>query len=63
LSNRSNPTEQTEQWRQQALDALDIVDSGTESAFDGLVQAASAICGTPIALISLIVSLTAWAML
>jgi len=40
--------------RQQALDALDIVDSGTESAFDGLVQAASAICGTPIALISLI---------
>jgi diguanylate cyclase (GGDEF)-like protein/PAS domain S-box-containing protein len=54
LSNRSNPTEQTEQLRQQALDALDIVDSGTESAFDGLVQAASAICGTPIALISLI---------
>ena len=40
--------------RQQALDALDIVDSGTESAFDGLVQAASAICGAPIALISLI---------
>ena len=54
MPNRSNPTEQTEQWRQQALDALDIVDSGTESAFDGLVQAASAICGTPIALISLI---------
>jgi len=54
LSNLSNPTEQTEQLRQQALDALDIVDSGTESAFDGLVQAASAICGTPIALISLI---------
>jgi diguanylate cyclase (GGDEF)-like protein/PAS domain S-box-containing protein len=54
LSNRSNPTEQTEQLRQQALDALDIVDSGTESAFDGLVQAASAICGAPIALISLI---------
>ena len=54
MSNLSNPTEQTEQLRQQALDALDIVDSGTESAFDGLVQAASAICGTPIALISLI---------
>jgi diguanylate cyclase (GGDEF)-like protein/PAS domain S-box-containing protein len=51
LSNHSNPTEQL---RQQALDALDIVDSGTESAFDGLVQAASAICGAPIALISLI---------
>ena len=54
LPNRSNPTEQTEQWRQQALDELEIVDSGAESAFDGLVQAASAICGTPIALISLI---------
>lgn len=51
MSNHSNPTEQL---RQQALDALDIVDSGTESAFDGLVQAASAICGAPIALISLI---------
>ena len=34
--------------------SLEIVDSGAESAFDGLVQAASAICGTPIALISLI---------
>ena len=54
LPNRSNPTEQTEQWRQQALNELEIVDSGAESAFDGLVQAASAICGTPIALISLI---------
>ena len=54
MPNRSNPTEQTEQWRQQALDELEIVDSGAESAFDGLVQAASAICGTPIALISLI---------
>ena len=54
MPNRSNPTEQTEQWRQQALNELEIVDSGAESAFDGLVQAASAICGTPIALISLI---------
>jgi GAF domain-containing protein len=54
LPSRSNPTEQTEQWRQQALDELDIVDSGVESAFDGLVEAASVICGTPIALISLI---------
>lgn len=54
LPNRSNPSEQTEQARQQALDELDILDSGAESAFDGLVQAASAICGTPIALISLI---------
>lgn len=44
----------TEHLRQQALDALGILDSDSESAFDGLVQAASAICGTPIALISLI---------
>jgi diguanylate cyclase (GGDEF)-like protein/PAS domain S-box-containing protein len=54
LPHHSNPVEQSELLRQQALDALDILDSDNESAFDGLVQAASAICGTPIALISLI---------
>ena len=31
-----------------------VLDSEAEAAFDGLVQAAAAICGTPIALISLI---------
>jgi len=43
-----------ERRRQQALDALGVLDSDAEAAFDGLVQAAAAICGTPIALISLI---------
>jgi diguanylate cyclase (GGDEF)-like protein/PAS domain S-box-containing protein len=47
-------SQQTEQWRQEALDALEILDSSTEPAFDGLVQAAATICGAPIALISLI---------
>jgi diguanylate cyclase (GGDEF)-like protein/PAS domain S-box-containing protein len=40
--------------RQQALDALEVLDSEPEAAFEGLVQSAAAICGTPIALISLI---------
>jgi diguanylate cyclase (GGDEF)-like protein/PAS domain S-box-containing protein len=31
-----------------------VLDSGAEASFDGLVHAAAAICGTPIALISLI---------
>jgi diguanylate cyclase (GGDEF)-like protein/PAS domain S-box-containing protein len=46
--------QQAELLRQQALDALGILDTGNESAFDGLVEAAAAICGTPIALISLV---------
>jgi len=45
---------QAEQRRQLALEALQVLDSDAEAAFDGLVQAAAAICGTPIALISLI---------
>ena len=40
--------------RQQSLDRLAVLDSVAEASFDGLVQAAAAICGTPIALISLI---------
>lgn len=40
--------------RQQSLDRLSVLDSGAEASFDGLVHAAAAICGTPIALISLI---------
>ncbi len=38
----------------QALHALDVLDSAPEAQFDALVQAASLVCGTPIALISLI---------
>ena len=40
--------------RQRSLDSLAVLDSGAEASFDGLVQAAAAICGTPIALISLV---------
>ena len=43
-----------EALRQQDLDALLVLDSEAEASFDGLVQAAATICGTPIALISLI---------
>jgi diguanylate cyclase (GGDEF)-like protein/PAS domain S-box-containing protein len=48
------PADRAEQQRQQALDALEVLDSEPELAFEGLVQAAAAVCGTPIALISLV---------
>ena len=38
----------------EALRALHVLDSAPEAQFDALVQAASLVCGTPIALISLI---------
>lgn len=40
--------------RQQALQRLEILDSEAEPAFDDLTALASAICGTPISLISLL---------
>ncbi|MDQ3159676.1 MAG: EAL domain-containing protein, partial [Pseudomonadota bacterium] len=40
--------------RQRALDALRLTDSLPEPAFDAVVRVASAICGVPISLISLI---------
>ena len=43
-----------ESARQLALDRLGVLDSKAEESFNGLVQAAAAICGTPIALISLV---------
>lgn len=43
-----------ESRRQQALDQLEVLDTPAEEAFDGLVRAAAALCGTPVALISLI---------
>ena len=38
----------------EALRALNVLDSAPEAQFDALVQTASLVCGTPIALISLI---------
>ncbi len=43
-----------ESARLAALHALDVLDSPPEPEFDALVRAAAALCGTPIALISLI---------
>jgi len=48
------PAGEREASRQRSLDLLAVLDTGAEASFDGLVQAAAAICGTPIALISLI---------
>lgn len=43
-----------------ALRALDVLDTGPEAGFDALVQAASAVCGVPISLISLIDTHRQW---
>jgi PAS domain S-box-containing protein len=43
-----------EKDRQRALDALGVLDTGPEQAFDQITELAAAICGTPIALISLV---------
>ncbi len=40
--------------RLQALRALDVLDSGSEREFDALVQAAAAVCGVPVSLVSLV---------
>ncbi|RZL12001.1 MAG: GAF domain-containing protein [Rubrivivax sp.] len=45
---------QAETRRQAELDALQILDTPPEAAFDDLVRMAADICGTPIALVSLI---------
>ena len=46
--------------RLQSLRAFDILDTPPEQAFDDLVKLAAAICGTPIALISLVDSGRQW---
>ena len=43
-----------EQKRLAALEKLEILDSGREREFDALAETASLVCGTPVALISLI---------
>jgi diguanylate cyclase (GGDEF)-like protein/PAS domain S-box-containing protein len=48
------PLRDNEEQAVQALRALDVLDSPPEAQFDALARAASAVCGTPIALISLI---------
>ncbi len=48
------PMPDNENDRIAALHALGILDSGSKPEFDALVEIASAICGTPISLVSLI---------
>lgn len=53
-SNNVDAAHEREAERQSALDALRITDSLPEPTYDAVVQLASVVCGTPIALISLI---------
>lgn len=54
MTHRSAPLPLDEARRIQALERLHILDSLPERAFDDIVELASAICSTPIALVSLI---------
>jgi len=48
------PTHQDESRRQRELDTYHVVDTLPEAAFDDITRLASILCGTPIALVSLI---------
>lgn len=56
----ATPYPVNEEARLRALAALDVLDSEPEHAFDALVRAASALCGTPISLVSLVDSDRQW---
>lgn len=50
----SNPAVATESSRQQALDSFRILDTLPDAVYDEVVGLASHICGTPVALVSLV---------
>jgi anti-anti-sigma regulatory factor/PAS domain-containing protein len=60
LSVYSAPVPPTETARQAALDAYQILDTSPEEAFDDLTALAAQICGTPIALVSLVDTNRQW---
>ena len=51
---------ETERRRLARLRMLDVLDSGPEPVFDALVRVAASVCGTPIALVSLIDDQRQW---
>lgn len=60
MTHRPAPLPLDEARRIQALDHLHILDSLPEQAFDDIVELASVVCGTPIALVSLIDDQRQW---
>ncbi|HEX7149883.1 MAG TPA: GAF domain-containing sensor histidine kinase [Thermoanaerobaculia bacterium] len=56
----SPPLPQDELARLRALEALHILDTAPEAAYDDLTRLASIVCGTPIALVSLVDASRQW---
>ncbi|MBS0428005.1 MAG: response regulator [Proteobacteria bacterium] len=60
MSRRGAPLPPDEDRRLAALDELQVLDTGAEAVFDDVVLLASQLCGTPIALVSLIDAERQW---
>ena len=60
MSSRGAPLPPDEERRLAALDDLKVLDTGAEAVFDDVVLLASQVCGTPIALVSLVDAERQW---